>query len=146
MVAQYIQALAALRKIKPMLNPALYDALITAVAERDDVLGARGAVQAVASGLSSMPGASSSQFWEEPRAALRFIFLDGTERSAYVLEKPEGYFDPRPVAYLEQPKWGADMTLKRASMQELIDAGAHLDLMFDPLSFPEELRSIAESA
>lgn len=135
MVDQYFRALSALRKITPLLSKPLYDGLLAAIAERDNVIDARGAVQAIANGIAAMPEPSPERVTGKPHAAVRFLFLDEPERTLYVLERPSGSDDARPLSYFEEFTASSGMVLKSAPISAIVAAGAYLDLTFNPFDF-----------
>lgn len=145
MVDQYFRALSALRKIVPFLSQPFYDGLLAAIAERDNVIDARGAVQAVATGIAAMPEPTPDRSLYKPQAAVRFLFLDDPERALYVLERPRGSNDARPLSYFEETTASSRMVLKRAPISVIVAAGAYLDLTFNPFDFQPSRRGIKET-
>lgn len=135
MSTYFPQAVSALHRLRPLLNNTLYDGLLAAIAERDDVMGARWLVNVAASHLSAMPSPSGLE--GRPRVALRFLFAGGDSRFLYLVERPRSKGDASPVAYFEQAHETAPLTLRRKPIGELLEQGVILDVTFDPGSFHE---------
>lgn len=131
MTNNYLLALSSLRKMRPFLSNELYDALMVAISERDDILGARTKVIATARAIAVLPDQMDTVFCLNS-VSVRYVFKAPAARSLYILQRPKALNSQQLLLCYEIDHGSCGPHISLLSLSEILEQGGLLDFTFEP--------------
>lgn len=137
----YLLTLSSLRKIRSFLSNELYDALMVAISERDDIFGARVKVIETARAIAALPEQIDPATLQS--VSVRFVFKAPAARTLYILQRPQAQCAQQPLLCYELDHGSSEPRISLLSLVEILEQGGLLDFTFEPTRLHELLSKAA---